>query len=401
LIADSREPRLLIQRRADSKGPFYRVLPEGRIHAWDGSDWIKAAGIHAWIGNDPVKAGGRSFDWNRNFSYQWRPESQQQGSGDYPFSELEVRHLAEFIHSHRNLFGILGFHAGHAAIVRPPAAGPRKEIDQPDDRVMDELAKMGSEETGFPALPLVELHPAHKRDKYRGGHFLDFAYHHLGIFAFDLELGTVLNSAGISTSQFLAVESDDEIDEHMRRLMQWWDAQEPQEPLFRPWQPFDHPQLGRVEIGGFLYTHLDNPTLANLPETSEAAYRFILRLAQKRPQLVPGDVQVDSVGGSVRRLRLRVANQGELPTCVSNKGRSLRHRHAIGVEFCPAEGVTLLSDQGHADLGHLEGLTGTQVLEWFVSGEGVGGKLCDIRIHGGAAGNVHLEAHCRNEQVEL
>ena len=80
-VKDSRDERLVVKRRADSGGPFYRLLPEGYIHAWDGSDQVQER--------------GRSFDWNRNWSCDWRPEPEQEGAGDFPFSEPEMRHLAE------------------------------------------------------------------------------------------------------------------------------------------------------------------------------------------------------------------------------------------------------------------------------------------------------------------
>lgn len=69
-VADPKDPRLLIRRRADAKGPFYRVPPEGYIHAWDGGERIRK--------------GGRSFDWNRNWSYDWRPEPEQGGPATSP-----------------------------------------------------------------------------------------------------------------------------------------------------------------------------------------------------------------------------------------------------------------------------------------------------------------------------
>ena len=93
-VADPEDARLLVRRRAESRGPFYRVLPEGRIHSWDGGDRIRVE--------------GRGVDWNRNWSYDWRPEPEQVGAGDFPFSEVEMRLLAEFVHSRPNLFGMLG-----------------------------------------------------------------------------------------------------------------------------------------------------------------------------------------------------------------------------------------------------------------------------------------------------
>ena len=90
-----------------SRPPFFRTFPEGIIHDWDGTDNIRVE--------------GRSFDWNRNWSYDWRPEPEQGGAGDFPFSEPEMRAIAGFIHGRPNLFGILGYHNGPAAVLRPPS----------------------------------------------------------------------------------------------------------------------------------------------------------------------------------------------------------------------------------------------------------------------------------------
>ena len=88
------------------------------------------------------------------------------------------------------------------------------------------------------------------------------------------------------------------------------------------------------------------------------------------------------------RIRVRVTNRGEFPTHVSNKGRGLRRLRPVRVEFHPAESVALLSSQGHHTLGHLGGVTGSQSLEWFVSVPEGQQELCELRVLGGAGGNV-------------
>jgi len=299
-----------------------------------------------------------------------------------------LRYLAEFIHSHPNLFGLLGYHTGWASIIRPPAAVERSELDAADDVVMQELAQIGSKETGFPVVPVIELHLSGRRSRPLSGHFSDFGYFHLGLFVFEIELGTVVNNAGFSTSDWLELESEEQLEEPIRRLMKWWDEQDPQEPLFEPWTPFDHPQLGRVEIGGFLYSRFDNPSLLELPKTLEGVYRFIVRHAQKHPQIVLEDVTVDAVDNCVYRIRVRVANRGELPTHISNRGKSLSRPPTVQVEFYPADGVELLSAAGHADIGHLAGITGSSPLEWFVRVSGSAKELCELRVLAGTGGTV-------------
>lgn len=374
VVADPEDPRLLIRREANSVGPFYRTLPEGEIHEWDGTDRIRA--------------GGRRFDWNRNWSYDWRPEPEQGGAGDYPFSEIEMRHMAEFVHSHSNLFGVLGYHTGPAAVLRPPSTGSLNDLDEGDDQVMQELAQIGADETGFPVVPVVKYRRADGRDVNLRGHFHNFGYNHLGLFVFEFELGTLLDSAGVDLDQQFGAVSDGARAANMQKLMAWWDERNRDPLVFKDWEPFDHPQLGPVEIGGFRTSHLINQTLQDLSKISKGTYRFTLAHARRAPQITLEDLTCDAMGDAIFRVRARVANRGSLPTHVTNKGRSLRRLEKVHVAFRTANRVELLSAEGHADLGHLPGVTGSRSLEWFVRAEGKGKRLAEIEVRGGAGGNV-------------
>ena len=103
------------------------------------------------------------------------------------------------------------------------------------------------------------------------------------------------------------------------------------------------------------------------------------------------DVCVDWVGGDVCRVRARVANRGEFPTHVTNKGRSLQRLRGARVEFHPARGVALLSQRGHHSLGHLSGVTDGRELEWFVSVREGTGPLCELWVLGGTGGNARVK----------
>ena len=134
-----------------------------------------------------------------------------------------------------------------------------------------------------------------------------------------------------------------------------------------------------------------NRTLSDLAEVVKRTYRFTLEHAQKHPSVVLEDVSVDTVGGPVYRVRARVANRGEFPTHVSNKGRTLRRLRPVRVEFHAARGVELLSAEGHTEVGHLAGVTGSRTLEWFVSAPKPGKGLCEIRVLGGTGGNASVK----------
>ena len=374
LIKDPKDDRLMIRRKFNSKGPFYKVYPEGIIHNWDGSE--------------NIKIGGRSFDWNRNWSYDWRPEPEQSGSGDFPFSELEMKCIAEFIHSRKNIFGILGYHTGPEAVLRPPSTGSDSDINEEDLIMMEELAQIGSKETGFPVIPVIKYHKVNRRDNNLRGHFHNFGYHHLGLFVFEFELGVLTNSAGISTEeQFKAVKEEDIVD-ISRKLAKWIDTQKNKEEFFVNWERFVHPQLGEVEIGGLRSTYVGNPSLSKLEEISKRTYSFTLKHSEMHPNVLIEEIKTESVGDGVYRIRAAVRNKGALPTNITNKGKSLKRLQTVQVEFVLSEKSKLLSLNSFYDLGHLPGISGNKV-EWFVSSKDK--RLGSILLKAGTGGNQKYE----------
>ena len=376
-VADPEDPRLLAKRTRESAPPYYRTLPEGVIHDWDGTDNIRVE--------------GRSLDWNRNWSYDWRPEPEQGGAGDFPFSELEMRALADFFFSHPNIFGVLGYHNGPAAVLRPPSTGSEKDLDAGDCKIMQELAEIGAEHTGFPVLQVVKYHRKGSRDINLRGHFHNFGYHHLGLFVFEFELGMIHNSAGMTTDEIFAVSDEKEYEALTRRMLAWWDKQTSPDPVFAPWRPVDHPQLGPVEVGGLLRKHLAGPTLPDLKRISKGTYAFTLEHASRHPRVAVEDAVAEEVGAGVYRIRARIANRGQFPTHVTNKGRNLRCLRPVRVQFEPAPGVCLLSRVGHQTLGHLGGISDGRELEWFVAAGADATSLCSLTVLGGTGGDSQIE----------
>lgn len=373
-VADPKDRRLLIRRRKEHKPPYYRTIPEGMIHDWDGTDNFKIE--------------GRSFDWNRNWSYAWRPEPEQSGAGDFPFSEVEMRALAEFIFSRQNIFGILGYHTGPASVLRPPSTGSEDDLDEEDVKIMRTLAAFGSRKTHFPSHAVVQYRCDDQRDIPLYGHAHDFGYQHLGLFVFEFELGTLMNSAGVSPGAIFRTRSEEERESLARRTLKWWDRQKKRDPVFVPWKPFRHPQIGKVEIGGLLLRHLVGRTLPDLARVCRGTHSFTLEHAACHPWVRIEEARAESLGSGVYRIRARVANRGQFPTNVSNRGKKLRRLSPVRVEFHAAPAVKLLSIAGHQEIGHLPGLTGSRTLEWFVSAAGNMRELCELRVFGGAGGNT-------------
>ena len=73
-VADAKEPRLLVPRQVDSPPPYYKVLPEGLIHDWDGSDDIRSAGtsdIDGGLQGDKNPRTWDGVDFNRQWVTNW------------------------------------------------------------------------------------------------------------------------------------------------------------------------------------------------------------------------------------------------------------------------------------------------------------------------------------------
>jgi len=375
MMPDPKDRRLLIPRKPGAKGPFYKVYPEGEIVNWDGSDNI--------IGD------GRVIDWNRQWSFDWKPEPEQAGSGDFPYSEPEMRSIALFIQSRSNLFGVMGYHTGPAALLRPPSGGSDADLDEKDLRKIEEIAQIGAKRTGLPVVPVCRYCPKRARNISLRGHFHSTGYRHFGLFVYEFELGTIMDSAGIGFEEWSSWETPEQREAGERRLMRWWDRRGRKPKIFAPWRRFEHPQLGRVEIGGRVLRECAGMTMPDLKKRCAGTYRFTLDHAAMHPRVVLEEVKAEKVAPGVHRIRATVANRGQLPTNVSNRGAKLKRLKQVRVEFTPGRGVSLLSQQAHYDLGHMTGPGGGRPLEWFVRARK--GATCRIAVHGGTGGNVREE----------
>jgi hypothetical protein len=147
---------------------------------------------------------------------------------------------------------------------------------------------------------------------------------------------------------------------------------------FKPWAPFDHRQLGRVEIGGWRKFGHNNPLPAELPREVERNVDFVLMQAAHTQLLEIAGVEAESLGGDVYRVRARVRNAGYVPTELEM--RQLQGRAVpVRVTLAAGEGVELLSEQARQELGTLAGHQEKRV-EWLVRAPS-GGAVTVIAAH--------------------
>jgi hypothetical protein len=125
---------------------------------------------------------------------------------------------------------------------------------------------------------------------------------------------------------------------------------------FAPWRPYDHPQLGRVEIGGWRRRFTSrNPPVQFLKKELQLYVPWMLWLAQISPRVVIREASVEQIESTDSyRILVDIENEGYLPTNVTQ--RALDNESAVPVRILArVEDAELLAGKKRLDLGHIKG----------------------------------------------
>ena len=242
--------------------------------------------------------GPGGYDPNRDWPWQWQPMSIQWGARDYPFSLPSTRAVGDFVKSHPNIAGAQSFHNAGGMILRGPGqeSGP---VAREDEEILSYIGKRGEE-----MLPFYKSWITWK-DLYTvwGGEF-EWFYGALGVFAFTNELWT-------NDNLYRKKEEDGQEGRRdraaFRRDMLMGDG-------FTPWKEFDHPDYGKVEIGGSPKTFGRVPPAFLIQEELHRNMAFTLYHAECMPLVRIAEATVEDAGRGLRRLVVTVENRGVLPT---------------------------------------------------------------------------------------
>lgn len=335
------DPRVMVKRGADEQGgTYYRLLPEGVAEAWDGVN-IKVAPAH------------RGLDFNRNFPAEWQPEDSQRGAGDYPGSEPEIRALLDFFTGHPNISAALSYHTQSGVILRPLSSKADEAMETPDLWTYRAIGQRGTDLVGYPNVSIFHGFKYHPKEITVGA-FDDWVYDQYGIFGFTVELWDLPGRAGIADRDFIEWMRQHPHEDDIK-IFQWLLANAGPDTIF-DWQPFDHPQLGPVEIGGInhMYTWR-NPPHAFMGEEAARNTPWALALGDMLPKLSVHSLEVTPAGAGAYRIHLVVENGGYLPTFTSVQGQKRKATRPVRVELDLPEGVELVTGKAKTDLGHLEG----------------------------------------------
>jgi murein tripeptide amidase MpaA len=374
------EPRLLVRRDpAEVGGQYYRLLPEGRIQNYDGVE----------IRLQPKKEG---LDLNRNFPLEWRQEHEQRGAGPYPTSEPEIRAIVHFIVNHPNITGGVTFHTFSGVILRPYGTHPDEQFPAEDLWTFEKIGQKGTELTGYPSVSVYHDFRYHPKEVITGV-FDDWLYDHFGLYAWTVELWSPQRQAGIESYKFIDWNRDHPLEDDLKLLK--WSDEILEGKGYVNWYEYEHPQLGKVELGGWnmIYAWRNPPPQFLEKEIAPFADWLVWHLLIS-PRLEILDMQVTPLGEHNHHVRLVVQNTGWLPTYVSKKWLEKKSTRGVICEIELPDGAVLKTGKQREDIGQLEGrcYTNPTPTAFDTSGETRDRAKVEWVIHAPNGGSVNLVA---------
>jgi hypothetical protein len=341
-VESAEVPNLMLPRGIDDEGPFYKIYPEGHIENFDGRN----IPTPSFLADKPT-------DLNRNFPWSWAPEHDQVGAGSFPGSEPESRAIIEFTSAHPNIFAWLNLHTFGGVGIRPLGHKPDSKMDQEDLAVYRQIGQWLESTTGYPMVSGYEEF-TYEPEKPIHGDLTDYAFHQRGCISYVVELWDLFAQAGLECKRPF-IRNYMELTRQDLEAIARWDQQHNEGRAFVEWQPFEHPQLGRVEIGGVdSRVGLWNPPYEKLAEVCDRQSAAFLRVAALAPRIRFAEVKTEALSDGLTRVDFVVENQGYLPSYVLNSARKLVWNEAPYLEL-DCEGCSLAEGAARRPLGHLDG----------------------------------------------
>ena len=282
---DPTDPRRMIEVGPDEKGDYEILGFEGKDNDGDGL----------------VNEDGYTFEYdpNRDWGWNWQPNYIQGGAYKYPFSLPESRAVMEFVMKHPNIAAAQSFHNAGGQILRGP--GAQEDVDTynaEDVENYDAIGKKGE-----------ELIPGYKylvvyKDLYSvfGGE-LDWFYGGRGVYTFSNELWTPYLMFNKDATRDPGEKTTYDFD----RYLLFKDA-------FADWHEFDHPQYGKIEIGGFKKNFSRAHPGFLIESDAHRNMSFSIYHCYHTPRLNVDTIIEKDLGSGLKEITATISNSRLLPT---------------------------------------------------------------------------------------
>ncbi|MFM8793845.1 MAG: M14 family metallopeptidase [Acidimicrobiales bacterium] len=305
-VEHPQEPRLMIpvdHELAPAGVPRWRLLSEGTLSEYDGF-------------TVPTPRPVEGLDMNRNFPSGWG--TAVTGSGDHPMSEPEIDALVRAVSTRPNICGYNAYHTSGGFLLRPSSTKPDSSLPPEDVWTFKEIGRRCTALSTYPVHSVYEDFTWDKSDTMSGAAD-DWAYDHLGVYSWTTEFWDAIAAATDHRSSthiwYVGPTVEDEL-----AVIRWADTHAPGEVL--PWAPFDHPQLGPVEIGGMDAFRVWSNAPSSVLRAEVAPHaEFAVHQALLSPRLEILRASAERLSDGMWRVEVGIANTGWLPTHVTELAR--------------------------------------------------------------------------------
>jgi hypothetical protein len=186
------------------------------------------------------------------------------------------------------------------------------------------------------------------------GTFNDWMYEHMGLYAWVVEIWNPQKQAGIEDLDFQAWRREHPLEDDLKLLR--WSDEVLEGKGYVDWYPFEHPELGSVELGGWDWFYaLKNPPPHLLQKEIAPFADWLVWHLLISPRLELLQVDVKPLGENAYRVRLVIHNTGWLPTYVTKKALERKVVRDVVCEIELPEGAVLEAGEMREELGQLEG----------------------------------------------
>ena len=215
------------------------------------------------------------------------------------------------------------------------------------------------------------------------GIYMDWLYEHCGLLSWSTELWDIVGRSGIERKGMVVElnKTDKEKEQDQLKILQWNDANLDGKG-FVNWAPFNHPQLGEIEIGGWDIKFVrQNCPHKFLEEECYKNMNFTFVHINALPKLKVRNVKHDEVEAGVFCVSAAVANTGYLPSSGSELAAQNKFTKPVEAKIVVSDGKVLTKES--IELGHMPGYSEKKV-EWVINAPA--GTQVSIVVQGERAG---------------
>jgi len=379
-----KDPRIMIRKAPDESGEnLYKMYSEGIDN--DGDDKIN---------EDSYRT---SFLSNRNYPANWKHGAVQRGSGKYPLEESVTMAEYRFVSEHPNIAIYVQHHCCGRLILMPPTTSTDADFKNKNDlRLFKVVGARSLEHSGWDLATSVfdwnwprgsgnKKRTQIYRDKdgkiknapegmypddERQGDFVkgNGRYHNdYGYFAWGSSLETMYEIFGIFSmaDEHWSPPDYDEDGTVTEKERLKWNDEELDKKLFVDWHPYDHPTLGKVEIGGWIRRKSSPPEGELIQKECEMGNNFVIYLAGLAPKVEVGEVEISDKNGNIYQLEISIKNTGFLPT-ETEQAQNMEIDEPVLLTLEPDDNVEILFGEKKVKIGQIEGFSESEKLTYIV-----------------------------------